>query len=392
MIKFVRGNLFESKAEALVNTVNCVGVMGKGIAYQFKKAYPEMFRDYKARCKKKEIRLGEVTIFREQGRLIINFPTKGHWRSKSKLAEVEAGLRSLRAVVEEQGVTSVAVPPLGCGNGGLDWLDVRPLIERELGELEDVEIEVYEPAGSFQSKAAKEPKVSLSHFVLAALRTRIAKATKLKLQKAAYFFNVLSGTDYFKFTEHKYGPYCVAIDHMSRTIRDYLDYWSLKTEDMVDDGKKRRLAGTDVDRLENWLPAIEAASALCNDLTDSRLEAAATLHAVIAKQGPITLADATPVFLSWSPEKSSKFKERDVADAMELLEERGLVAKGLAGYEVASSAEKPDEIAITVRMPLSLANKLDELCRTRRATRSEVINEAVAELTREEPAGAPHDG
>ncbi|TVT30862.1 macro domain-containing protein [Amycolatopsis rhizosphaerae] len=149
VVRMTSGDLLESKADALVNAVNSVGVMGKGIALQFKRAFPENFRAYEAACKRGQVRPGEMFVHATDGgdgpRYIVNFPTKNHWRSKSRLADIEAGLEDLRRVVRELGLRSVAVPPLGCGNGGLDWDVVGPVVERELGGLAGVEVLVYVP-------------------------------------------------------------------------------------------------------------------------------------------------------------------------------------------------------------------------------------------------------
>ena len=145
------GNLLEADVDALVNTVNTVGVMGKGIALQFKHAFPHNFKAYAAACKDGRVRLGEMFVF-DAGQLmkprwIINFPTKGHWRSQSRLTDITTGLDDLRRVIVELGIRSIAVPPLGCGNGGLDWSDVHPLISAKLADL-DCEALVYPPVGS----------------------------------------------------------------------------------------------------------------------------------------------------------------------------------------------------------------------------------------------------
>jgi len=148
MFKVLIGDLFESRAQALVNTVNCVGVMGKGVAEQFRKRYPAMFDDYKRRCERHAVRLGEPYPYRDvSGALIINFPTKDHWRASSRLSDIEAGLDYLAAHLEQWGVTSVAMPPLGCGNGGLEWHDVGPLIYRKLAKL-PIDVELYAPYGT----------------------------------------------------------------------------------------------------------------------------------------------------------------------------------------------------------------------------------------------------
>lgn len=141
-------NIFESSAEALVNPVNCVGVMGKGLALQFRQAYPENFQAYAQVCARGEVRPGRVLVYETglvQPRWIINFPTKRHWRDRSRLEDIEAGLVDLVRVVRELGIRSIAVPPLGCGLGGLDWGEVRPRIEAALGSLEGVEVQIYGP-------------------------------------------------------------------------------------------------------------------------------------------------------------------------------------------------------------------------------------------------------
>ena len=145
MVTALTGDLFTSRAQTLVNAVNCVGVMGKGIALEFKKRYPAMFEDYVARCSRNEVRLGKPYLFRDLGgTMILNFPTKDHWRSPSCLKDIDAGLDYFVKHAAAWGVTSVAFPPLGCGNGGLAWADVEPLIYRKLSGL-PIEIEIYAP-------------------------------------------------------------------------------------------------------------------------------------------------------------------------------------------------------------------------------------------------------
>ncbi len=156
MFKALIGDLFESRAQTLVNTVNCVGVMGKGVAEQFKRRFPEMFEDYKRRCDEKSVRLGEPYLYRDaSGTRIINFPTKDHWRSPSRLTDVERGLDYLAAHVTDWGITSLAMPPLGCGNGGLEWSEVGPLIYSKLHRL-PVDVEVYAPYGTPKNELTLE--------------------------------------------------------------------------------------------------------------------------------------------------------------------------------------------------------------------------------------------
>ena len=149
MTEFRQGNIFEAPAEALVNTVNTVGVMGKGVALQFKRAFEDNFKDYAKACESGEIAVGRVFIHHrntlENPRYIINFPTKRHWRERSRLEYIQTGLDDLVRQVQQLGIQSIALPPLGCGNGGLDWSEVRPLIEAASNKLPEVEFIVYEP-------------------------------------------------------------------------------------------------------------------------------------------------------------------------------------------------------------------------------------------------------
>lgn len=137
-------DLFESKMQTLVNAVNCFGVMGKGIALSFKLRYPQMFVDYKMKCRKGYVRLGEPYLWKDGERWVLNFPTKHHYAEKSDLHYIERGLDYFCAHYEEWGITSAAFPALGCQNGGLSWADVGPLMIRKLSAL-PIEIEIYEP-------------------------------------------------------------------------------------------------------------------------------------------------------------------------------------------------------------------------------------------------------
>ena len=152
MIDVTRGNLLDAPVEAVVNAVNCVGVMGAGIARQFKQAYPENFRAYREACDRGEVRTGELLVVAVGGPTnpgyIINVPTKRHRRGRSRLEDIDAGLCSLVAEVERLGVRSIAVPALGCGHGGLEWRDVRPRIERAFADLAGVRVVLFEPSGS----------------------------------------------------------------------------------------------------------------------------------------------------------------------------------------------------------------------------------------------------
>jgi len=149
MTKFTRGNLLEADVEALVNAVNTVGVMGKGIALQFRQAFPENYEAYRRACKSGEVRIGKMFVvstgYLTNPRYIINFPTKRHWRDKSKLEYIRDGLKDLIYIVKKKNISSIAIPPLGCGLGGLRWEDVRPLIIEVFKSVPNMEVLVYEP-------------------------------------------------------------------------------------------------------------------------------------------------------------------------------------------------------------------------------------------------------
>jgi len=145
IVYFKRGDLLGSRMQTLINTINCVGIMGKGIAFAFKQRYPEMFEDYKKRCQFKEVQLGKPYLYKiNEQRWIVNFPTKDHWKQWSQLQDIEAGLKYLAERAFAWGITSLAVPPLGCGNGGLNWDNVQPLIKKYLFPL-NIPLEVYCP-------------------------------------------------------------------------------------------------------------------------------------------------------------------------------------------------------------------------------------------------------
>ena len=222
MMKLTQGNLLAAPAEALVNTVNTVGIMGRGIALQFKQAYPAMFRDYERACKAGEVKLGKVQVFDVGGlaggpRWIINFPTKGHWRADSRLADIEAGLQDLVATIRKLGIRSIAIPPLGCGNGGLDWNEVRPRIEAALAEAPEVEALVYgpgrAPAAVEMPVRTERPKMTMGQAAMIALMNRYLKGlldpfiSLLEIHKLMYFLQEAGQPLRLKFEARSFGPY-----------------------------------------------------------------------------------------------------------------------------------------------------------------------------------------
>ena len=222
MMTFTQGNLLAAPVEALVNTVNTVGIMGRGIALQFKQAYPPMFRQYEQACKAGEVKLGKMQVFDLGGldggpHWIINFPTKGHWRADSHLADIEAGLQDLVATIRKLRIRSIAIPPLGCGNGGLDWNEVRPRIQAALAGLPEVEALIYAPGGTplaaeMPVRTAR-PKMTMGQAAMIALMDRYLKGlldpfiSLLEIHKLMYFLQEAGQPLRLKFEAKDYGPY-----------------------------------------------------------------------------------------------------------------------------------------------------------------------------------------
>jgi|AntRauMFilla1563_2_1112583.scaffolds.fasta_scaffold00034_3 O-acetyl-ADP-ribose deacetylase (regulator of RNase III) len=218
MINYVTGNILDSEAHAIVNTVNTVGVMGKGIALQFKKAYPNNYKTYSIACKNKEVVVGKMFVTTDINissgeKLIINFPTKQHWRKPSEYIYIEDGLNDLVNVIKLNQIKSMAIPPLGAGNGGLKWEKVKKIIEDKLSHL-DIEIYVFEPSSQIVEKLKKE-RVKLTDaralllFVLYDLVKNGEFVSEFSSEKVSYFLQRFGAKKYFKlqFTPNFYGPY-----------------------------------------------------------------------------------------------------------------------------------------------------------------------------------------
>jgi O-acetyl-ADP-ribose deacetylase (regulator of RNase III) len=225
-IEFKSGDLLKQRdVDAIINTVNCVGVMGKGIALQFKNKWPANYEAYRSACNRGEVVLGKMFVV-DCGALvkpnfIVNFPTKGHWKERSKISSIEAGLLDLAKVIEKYRIASIAIPPLGCGNGGLDWADVCPLIMRAFASLPDVIAYVYEPGST---PPAKTMEINTKKPVMTRGRAALVKVlgvykelgyglSRVEIQKLAYFLQE-SGEDMkLKFVKHEFGPYSDQLRH-----------------------------------------------------------------------------------------------------------------------------------------------------------------------------------
>jgi O-acetyl-ADP-ribose deacetylase (regulator of RNase III) len=233
MISLVSGDLLQAHTEAIVNTVNTVGVMGKGIALQVKRAFPQVNALYERAAKKGEVVPGHVLVVPtnrlENPRFIINFPTKRHWRARSRIDDIEAGLRDLVRAVREYGIKSIAIPPLGCGSGGLDWDDVRPRILAALEPLHDVEIRVYAPDGAPEPEAqqvgTKRPSLTPLRAGLIQLIEQYAmpgyRLGLLEVQKLAYFWERAGSATGLDFVKQQYGPYSEKLNFVLQALEGH---------------------------------------------------------------------------------------------------------------------------------------------------------------------------
>jgi O-acetyl-ADP-ribose deacetylase (regulator of RNase III) len=234
MIRYAHGNLLDAETDALVNTVNTVGVMGKGIALMFKDRFPENYEAYRRACKAEGVGVGRMFVTESASlggpRWIINFPTKMHWRNPSRMEWIVSGLADLRRVIVERGIRSVAIPPLGSGNGGLDWAEVRPLIQSALGDLEGVDVVVYEPSTAYQNvmKSSGVEALTPARAMVAEMVRRYGilglDCSILEVQKLAW---VLARTLArmgvedplrLEFQADRYGPYAPALGHLLNAL------------------------------------------------------------------------------------------------------------------------------------------------------------------------------
>lgn len=285
MIRYTEGNLLEARVDALVNTVNTVGVMGKGIALMFKERFGHNFELYADACKAQQVRVGQMFVT-ETGELngprwVINFPTKQHWRSPSRIEWIESGLVDLRRVLEDLQIRSVAIPPLGSGNGGLDWPSVRARIDSALQDLEGVDIVVFEPTNKYQNVAKRGgvEKLTPARALIAELVRRYwvlgMECSLLEIQKLAWFLermveNLGLHNDLnLQFKAHRYGPFAPKLNHLLNS----LDGSYLRSDKRIadagpldviwfEDGRKEIVQAYLRSEAKDMAPALEATAAL----------------------------------------------------------------------------------------------------------------------------------
>ena len=342
MIEYKTGDVLTEDAEALVNTVNCVGVMGRGIALQFKKAFPENFRAYAAACERNEVQPGRMFVF-ETGHLtnpryIINFPTKRHWRGKSRIEDIEAGLAALVAEVRSRNIGSIVVPPLGSGLGGLDWSDVRPRINAALQELADVKAIVFEPGGGpFHdriNRSTDPPKMTPGRAALIGLMDRYIRilldpyVTLLEVHKLLYFMQAAGEKLRLRYRKAPYGPYAENLRHVLQSIdghfiSGYADSREAPHEPLdllpgaVADASSFLVAHPQTrarfDRVVTLIEGFESSFGL---------ELLATVHWVVVQEGAASADDVVRLIHAWGNRKR-RYTPRQIHIALDVLSRKG---------------------------------------------------------------------
>lgn len=356
MIHYTQGNLLVADAEAIVNTVNTVGVMGKGIALMFKERFPKNMQEYTKACKAKQVQTGKMFVT-ETGELmgpkwIINFPTKQHWRANSKMEWITSGLEDLKHFIIEHNVKSIALPPLGAGNGKLDWLDVKPKIEQALSDLEGVDIFIYEPTQKYQnvSKRQGQTKLTPARAMIAELIRQYGvmgmECSLLEIQKLAWFLERsiekrASTNSEFKnpldlrFEAHLYGPYADRLRH----LLDNLDGSYLSSDKSINDSDpldvvwfndaKKELLQTYLksSELSPYVKPLQQTTALIDGFESPfGLELLSTVDWLIVKQGVEPTVDAIkqgiqewPAGHKSAQRKANLFDDRSISIALERL-------------------------------------------------------------------------
>jgi O-acetyl-ADP-ribose deacetylase (regulator of RNase III) len=337
MIEYTRGNLLEADVEALVNTVNTVGVMGKGIALMFKEAFPGNFKAYKSACDAGEVETGRVLVHERNAlvgpRWIINFPTKQHWRGKTRMEWIEAGLSDLRRVIVELGISSVAVPPLGCGQGGLEWASVQARIEQELKDLAGVRVMVYEPTHQYQNVAKRSgvEKLTPARALIAELVRRYwilgMECSLLEVHKLAWFMtrriraHGLDDPLKLDYKADRFGPYAHRLQHLLNSLEGSY----LHCDRRIPDARPHDVIWFDVARAERvalylksgearqYMGALQDVESIIDGFQSPRgLELLATVDWLLVQQGCQTSVSSIRHGLRNWPKDESAARRKDM--------------------------------------------------------------------------------
>lgn len=339
-----RGDLFLSQAQTLVNTVNCAGIMGAGVALEFKQRFRAMYEDYVRRCRRGELRLGQPYLFKDLvGPWVLNFPTKQHWRSASNLDDIVAGLEYLRAHYREWGIRSLAVPPLGCGQGGLDWTFVGPTLYRQLTEL-DIPIELYAPQDApdeqvtvrflaGQAGASTGPsRVKPAWIGLAEMVNRVNRERyhwpvgRVLFQKIAYFATVAGLPTDLSYSRASYGPFAVGLKKVTTGLVNN----GVLRETVAGKGFTYTLGPTFQQairaaepEIEEWCSTIDRVTDLMLRMNSRQAEVAATVHfaaqELTASRQEVNELDVLEAVNEWKRNRKPAIHEDEVAAAIRAL-------------------------------------------------------------------------
>jgi O-acetyl-ADP-ribose deacetylase (regulator of RNase III) len=325
MIHYKTGNLLDSEAEALVNTVNTLGVMGKGIALQFKNSFPNNFKLYFNACKNKELKVGQLLITEETllsgKKTIINFPTKTNWRLPSEYQYIEAGLKELVKVIKAKNIKSIAIPPLGSGNGGLDWKKVKLILEKYLSDIE-CDIYIYEPNSAIKEILVKERvKLTPARAMLLSVLYELVRngefVSEFSAEKIAYFLQRFGAKNTFRleFLPNFYGPYSGKVKHVLYYLNgSYIMGYSSKDKKpfeelgLIPDAEKD--VNEFLDKVENseYKSVVEKTKNLLKGFySQFGLELLSTIDFIITEKNANTQEDITKELENWSDRKKTLF-------------------------------------------------------------------------------------
>ncbi|MDR7369714.1 macro domain-containing protein [Flavobacterium aquidurense] len=326
MIQYKNDNLLESEAEALVNTVNTVGIMGKGIALQFKNQYPNNYKLYKQACKLNEVKVGKMFVTEESSllggkKIIINFPTKTDWRKPSEYEYIELGLRDLVEIIKEKKIKSVAIPPLGAGNGGLDWNRVKNLMEQYLKDI-DSTIFIYQPNSTVLEVLKKERvKLTPARAMLLSVLFDLVKngefVSEFTSEKIAYFLQRFGAKEEFKleFQPNFYGPYSGKVKHVLYYLNgSYISGYSSKDKKPFDELEIMLDAEKDVNEyLENndnkkYNDIVKNTKAFLSGFyADFGLELLSTIDFIMMDKNTKSINEIVSYLEKWSDRKKTMF-------------------------------------------------------------------------------------
>jgi O-acetyl-ADP-ribose deacetylase (regulator of RNase III) len=351
MIEYRTGDILQADTEALVNTVNCVGIMGRGVALQFKNAYPENFKAYEAACAREEVQPGRMFVFQTgyltNPKYIINFPTKRHWRGKSRMEDIEAGLKALAEEIRTRRIRSIAVPPLGSGLGGLDWRDVRPRIEAALRDLDETRVTVFKPHAAPESQIAvrsrEVPDMTAGRAALVVLMHRYLGGlmdpfvTLLEVHKLMYFMQEAGQPLRLQFLKGPYGPYAENLRHVLHAVEGHLVSGYADGGDAPD--KPLELVPGAVNDAEAFLREHGATRSHFDRVADLvegfetpfGLELLSTVHWVATREDATSADMAIAHTYAWNDRKK-RFSPRQIVLALDVLTKKGWLGPGMVEH------------------------------------------------------------